>query len=124
LLVLTIAAGLGSRQYPDGQPLLLAHYAGDTLWAAVVFWLLALLAPRQRTMSLAAGTTAIACTVEVSQLYRAPWLDGLRSSQVGALVLGQGFQWSDLVCYAIGVGLAAALDAVLQARRLPSTVVR
>ena len=46
-----------------------------------------------------------------------PWLDALRATTLGALVLGQGFLWSDIVCYAVGVMLAAILDAVLAARR-------
>ncbi len=31
----------------------------------------------------------------------------------GTIVLGQGFLWSDLVSYAVGVALMAALDATL-----------
>jgi hypothetical protein len=60
---------------------------------------------------------AIAVAVEISQRYHVPWLDALRASRLGALVLGQGFLWSDIVCYAVGVTLAAVLDGILAARR-------
>jgi hypothetical protein len=30
------------------------------------------------------------------------------------LVLGQGFLWSDLVCYAVGVSLAALIDRLIK----------
>ena len=58
----------------------------------------------------------IATTVELSQLYRAPRIDAARATRGGALVLGEGFLWSDLGCYVIGVALAAALDTAIVRR--------
>lgn len=110
---MTIAAGLASRRYPDFFPAFVARYAGDTLWAALVFWILALLWRRGSTSWLAAGALAIAFVVECSQLYHADWIDSIRRTALGALVLGSGFLWSDLVCYAVGVGLAAVLDVLI-----------
>ena len=110
LLALTIACGLASRRYGAMLPSFVARYAGDALWATMVVWLLALLWPRAATSRLALGALAIAVTVELTQLYRAPWLDAIRATNVGALILGQGFLPSDLVCYAVGVSLAALLD--------------
>jgi len=111
LLLATIAAGLASRRYPAWQPACVARYAGDTLWAAMVFWGLALVRPGSRTLVLGAAALGIAFADEFSQLYRAPWIDALRASRLGALALGQGFLWSDLACYTAGVALAAAIDA-------------
>jgi hypothetical protein len=116
LACLTIAAGLASRRYPAVLPEWIARYAGDTLWAALVFWLLALMWRRAGTMHLAGGAITIAFAVEVSQLYRATWIDAIRETGFGSLVFGSGFLWSDLVCYSIGVGGAAAADAILAAR--------
>jgi len=90
-----------------------ARYAGDTLWAAMVFWLLAIVWPRARTRGLAIGALGIALGVEVSQLYHAGWIDAIRQTRLGALVLGSGFLWSDLACYTVGVGVAAGLDRLL-----------
>lgn len=110
LLIATVAAGLASRQWPAAIPAFIASYAGDTLWATMVVWLLALLWPRTSTVRLASAALAIAVADELSQLYHAPWIDGVRATRLGALALGQGFLWSDLVCYAVGVSLAAGLD--------------
>jgi hypothetical protein len=110
LLLATIAAGLASRRYPAWQPAFAARYAGDTLWAAMVFWGLALARPRGRTHVLSAAALGIAFADEFSQLYSAPWIDQWRATSIGALALGQGFLWSDLWCYAGGVALAAAVD--------------
>jgi hypothetical protein len=46
----------------------------------------------------------------MSQLYHAPWIDSNRGTTLGALVLGHGFVWSDLACYAVGVGLGASIE--------------
>lgn len=102
---------MATRRVPQLFPEFVAQYGGDTLWAAMVFWLGALAWRRASTGRLALGALAISYVVEVSQLYRAPWIDALRASSLGALVLGQGFLWSDLLCYAVGVVLTAVLDA-------------
>jgi len=112
----TVALGLASRRFAAALPGFVAAYAGDALWAAMVFWLAAAAFPRAGTARLAAGALALSVAVEVSQLHHAPWIDAVRATRPGALVLGHGFLWSDLACYAVGVGAAALLDRVLLAR--------
>ena len=65
-------------------------------------------------MAFAAGTVSLA--VELGQLYHAPWIEAVRQTRIGGLVLGFGFLWSDLACYAAGIGMAAALDHALRRR--------
>ncbi len=60
---------------------------------------------------------ATALFVELSQLIHWGWLDALRSTLPGRLVLGQGFLASDLVCYAVGVAMAFAIDWLAQRER-------
>lgn len=110
-----IAAGLLSRRYPAWQPVVVATYAGDVLWAVMVFWGLALIWPRARTITLAGAALGVALVVEGSQLLRVPWLVALRETRLGALALGQGFLWSDIACYVAGIVAASLLDA--QTRR-------
>jgi uncharacterized membrane protein len=63
----------------------------------------------------AAGLFCLA--VELSQLYRAPWIGGLRQVRLAALVLGHGFRWSDLVCYCVGIGIGVLLEG-FRSRRM------
>ena len=107
---------MASRRYRAVFPEWIGRYAGDTLWAALVFWLLALIWRRASTARIGAAAITIAFAVEVSQLYHAPWVDAIRGTRVGGLILGSDFLWSDLLCYAIGIGCAAAADALLAAR--------
>jgi len=109
-LVPVIAAGLGSRAFGRSLPWVIATYAGDTLYATMVFVVLGILARRWSTARLALTALACSCVIEVSQLYHAPWIDAIRRTRPGALVLGYGFLWSDLACYAAGVALATAVE--------------
>jgi hypothetical protein len=121
LLGLTVLLGLATRVRPDAFPALVARYGGDILWASMLVWLLALLRPGSTTTTRGLVAIGIATLVELSQLIQSPWLTAARATPIGALVLGQGFLWSDLVCYAIGVSLASLLDARLSRRLLPAT---
>jgi hypothetical protein len=120
LLAVTVAAGLASRRFPALLPRVVAEYAGDALWAAMVYWIAALAAPRASIARLAAVAFGVALLVELSQLYHAPWIDGIRATRLGALALGYGFLWSDLACYAAGTALAAGIDALLTSRKRAS----
>lgn len=120
LFVSTVSLGVASRLYGSVLPAFVARYAGDVLWASMVVWLLALLWPRASTRRVALGAFLTAVVVEVSQLYHAPWLDAARATRAGALLLGQGFLWSDLVCYTLGVSAAALLDLWVVRRTVPA----
>ena len=113
----TIALGLASRRFGTLLPDVVRLYAGDTLWAATAYFMAATIAPRARVAALAAGALLFAFAIEISQLYHAPWIDGVRSTRFGALVLGYGFLWSDLVCYMVGVAGAALVDRALRRSR-------
>ena len=112
----TIVAGLASRRYAAHLPWWLAKNAGDALYATMVFWGFGFLAPRATTLRVALAAAAFCFAIEASQLYRAPWIDAVRATTPGRLVLGQGFHAFDLVCYVIGVGLGVALELGLRGR--------
>ena len=112
LLVVTVALGLGSRIYRGALPFVVAEYAGDTLWATAVFFVLRLVRPSAPRLALAAIALAISFCVEFSQLAHPPWLDALRQQPGVALIVGYDFVPADLACYTAGVALAWAIDAV------------
>lgn len=116
-LAAVIAAGLGSRVFGRHLPWPIATYAGDTLYATMAFVGLALLVPRASTARLVLAALAWSVSVEITQLYHAPWIDAIRRTLPGALVLGHGFLWSDLACYVVGVAVGAAIDVCVVRRR-------
>jgi hypothetical protein len=113
LISLVCALGLGSRRYAAALPGVIAAYAGDTLWALAAFLGLGVLLPRASTRRVALLATAFSVLVELSQLYHASWIDAVRRTTLGGLVLGFGFLWSDLACYALGVGIGVLIDVAI-----------
>ncbi len=111
LCAVLVAAGLASRSAAAAalSGRLTAH-AGDALWAANLYFALALLRPAARPARLFLACVALCGAVEASQLLRVEWLDALRSTRLGALLLGRGFLAVDLLRYAAGAVLATGLD--------------
>jgi hypothetical protein len=116
-LAVVIVLGLLSRSsFAAALPLFLSTYAGDTLWALALFLTLGLVFPGLRLVVVALMTIGLAFSVEVSQLYQAAWIDAIRSTRMGALVLGSGFKWSDLLCYTVGCLMGVVGEASWAAR--------
>ena len=113
-LIVAIVLGLASREEITTQlPAFVQLYAGDTLWATAGYLILALLMPDRRPVQLAMLALAVGIAVELSQLYDADWINSIRSTRLGALMLGFGFLWSDLVCYSVGVSIGVMLDVTM-----------
>jgi hypothetical protein len=105
-----VILGIGSRRYGEHLPGFVAAYAGDTLWAFVAFLAIGLLLPRAPTWAIAFPAMSFSVLIELSQLYHAPWIDSIRRTTLGGLALGYGFLWSDLACYAVGIGLGVVCE--------------
>ena len=72
LILVTVARGLSSRRFGAVLPAWVAAYAGDVLWALLVFWLVGFAGPRWPAGRVAAVALALAVAVEISQLYQRP----------------------------------------------------
>jgi len=100
LVALVIALGLASRQ--NWVPALVYPYLGDALYALMLYFGFAFLAPKLSMVRLFWLSLITCFAIEALQLYQAPWLNQIRSNRFGALVLGSGFLYSDLLCYFFG----------------------
>jgi hypothetical protein len=114
-LVAVIALGLASRKYPSLFPDALGKYPGDALWALMVFLFLGIIRPSQSTGLRALIALGVAYLDEVSQLYHAPWINAVRTTTLGHLVLGSAFSWMDIVAYTVGVVTGSVVE--IYARR-------
>jgi len=56
--------------------------------------------------------------IEFSQLYKAPWIDNIRPTLFGRLVLGSTFNLGDLLCYTVGVGIGVIVDLNIMSSKL------
>ena len=86
---------------------------GDALWAAMIVWLVALIAPAASVLRVVVIALAVCFAVELSQLVRAAWLMSARRTTLGHLVLGSDFDARDLLAYTVGAGSSLLLLRVL-----------
>jgi hypothetical protein len=107
-----IASGLALRRFGLGLgiPVFFVKYGGSLLWAAMVFFLVALAASSLKRPGIALIAASIAIGVELFRLVHAPWLDAFRLTIAGALLLGRVFSPWNMLAYAIGIVLAMLLD--------------
>jgi hypothetical protein len=89
-----------------------AKYGGDALWALVVFLGFGFLFCRASTLRIALVSFCFAWAVEFLQLYHVSWIDSLRGSRAGHLILGSTFHGPDLLAYAIGVAVGALGEGI------------
>ena len=113
-ILVVIALGLLSRRFPQCLPAALGKYPGDALWALMVFLGFGCVFRRAPTAIVALAALAFSVAIEVSQLYHAPWIDAVRATLPGRLVLGCGFAWSDLAAYAVGILVGALAEGGVQ----------
>ncbi len=119
--IVTVIAGLASRKLGAHLPRVVAEYAGDALYAALMVFLVALASTlfpkgplaRPPWWAIAAAGFGISALVEVSQLSHAAVLEAARATTLGRLVLGTTFVWSDFPCYAAGALLGAGIDSLV-----------
>lgn len=89
--VLIIGLGLGSRAFSSVLPDTLNTYLGDSLWAAMIFTGCGFLFRKLKTMITGIISLSFCFVIEFSQLYHAEWIDQIRDTSLGGLVLGYGF---------------------------------
>ena len=110
LIIGTIGLGLASRS--SFIPSLVYPYLGDVLYAVMIYFIIGFLLPKASSFNVAVLCGLVCFSIELSQLYQAAWINEIRSTRLGGLVLGFGFLWSDLVCYLVGTLAGVGLDYV------------
>ena len=109
-ILLVIAIGLLSRRHPGLFPQALGKYPGDVLWAMMAFLGFGLLLPAKPTAMIGLAALVFSCGIEFSQIYHASWIDSIRATTVGHLVLGSEFSWADIAAYSVGILLVCLVE--------------
>lgn len=114
--IIVMLLGIASRRYGDSLPDPVAEHSGDVLWAGMIYFGVRMLFA-QKSCSRAFGIALTFCfAIEISQLYQAEWINAIRATTLGALVLGKGFLAADLIRYSIGVAVSYGLDRYINSR--------
>ncbi|MFX3623217.1 MAG: DUF2809 domain-containing protein [Ectobacillus sp.] len=110
ILILVMLLGLYTRKRADLIPSVLNPYIGDALWALMIFIGFGILFNTANIKTVAFIALSFCYAIEWSQLYHGYWIDELRGTTLGGLVLGYGFLWSDLLAYFIGIASGALVE--------------
>jgi hypothetical protein len=110
MIIGVIILGLASRKMASILPNFLNVYLGDALWALMVFIGVGFIFRKMETTKVALIGISFCYLIELSQLYQANWINEIRRTTLGGLVLGYGFLWSDLLAYFIGISVGAAIE--------------
>ena len=81
---------------------------GPASVAYVVFFMLAafLVVPRRELATrIAVGVLLVTCVLEFLQLWHPPWLQAIRSTFLGASLLGTSFSWWDFPAWVVRAGV-------------------
>lgn len=116
LTMLVISFGLFSRKIAYQLPERVNLYLGDALWALMIFLMTGFVFNKVSTIRSAIIALSFCYLIELSQLYHASWIDNIRHTMLGGLILGYGFLWSDILAYFIGVGFGAVLEKLISTR--------
>lgn len=109
--------GLLSRKYMNIFPKAIAPFVGDMLWAMMVYFGLRFLIPKLKLVKTLTLAIIFSFSIETSQLYQADWINNIRATTLGGLVLGHGFLFEDLISYSIGIGIGCLVDYFLCDKR-------
>ncbi|WP_432664953.1 DUF2809 domain-containing protein [Wukongibacter baidiensis] len=118
IIIVVMLAGLSTRQFASILPWWIVSYIADVLWAIMIYLIIGLIFIRLSSLRVALYAIIITVSVEISQLYHAPWIDAIRTNKIGGLVLGFGFLWSDIVCYVVGILIVLMLEKILKCKEL------
>ncbi|QDY86093.1 DUF2809 domain-containing protein [Paenibacillus polymyxa] len=109
-VLVMILLGLGSRAFSTHLPAFVANHFGDALWACMIYFGLRMLWVNRQLSVALWGSLLFCFAIEFSQMYQAPWINHIRATTLGGLVLGKGFLTVDLIRYTIGIVISWALD--------------
>lgn len=112
VILFLFASGLPTRIIPNNHPFWYTTYAGDFIWATMIFFLYRLFF-RWETLPAFLITLATTYIIEITQLFHPAWLDYLRTYKLIGLVIGYSFLWSDIAAYTAGISLGAIIDKTI-----------
>ncbi|WP_370576278.1 ribosomal maturation YjgA family protein [Neobacillus niacini] len=112
-VVITILLGLASRKFSHLLLPFLAENTGDVLWAMMVYYGFRFLLVRKSLYTSLLLSFLFSFGIEFSQLYQEDWINQIRGTLLGALILGKGYLTVDLIRYTTGIVMATILDKVI-----------
>lgn len=118
IVLIVMCLGLLSRRLTNYIPNIINLFLGDLLWAMMIYFLIRVIFIYEPTKKIVIYGLIFCFSIEISQLYHDNWIDAIRGTTIGGLILGYGFLWSDLISYFLGVIIGAFIDRRLKWKRI------
>jgi hypothetical protein len=113
LITIIIVLGLLSRKFS-----VIPLWVGDVLWATMIYFMLRFFLLNASFRKIALISIIISYAIEFSQLYKADWIDNLRHTFPGRMILGETFLWGDLLSYTAGILIGVLMDVIAKKKAL------
>jgi hypothetical protein len=114
MIFIVICLGLLSRKMTNYIPDIIDLFLGDSLWALMVYLFIRMLFKNWSTNKVVLTGILFCFIIEFSQLYHDDWIDMIRRTTLGGLILGYGFLGSDLAAYLLGIGFGIIIDRIIE----------
>ena len=88
-------------------------YGGDVLVTWLICCALRAVWPQGYRLPIAGGVLVFAALVEVGQYFGLVYLLGLGHIAFFRILIGTGFSWWDMLCYAVGCGMFVGADLLI-----------
>lgn len=101
-LLLVVPLGYGARFYLNSEQEWLRNLLGNIAYESFWIWLVVFLFPQTAPLNAAVGVCVASFAIEFLQLWHPAWLEAVRATLPGRLILGNSFLWADLPQYGLG----------------------
>lgn len=114
MIFIVMCLGLLSRKLTACIPDIIDLFLGDSLWALMIYLLIAMFFRSWPIRKVVFSSILFCFLIEFSQLYHNNWIDMIRRTTLGGLILGYGFLWSDLAAYLLGICFGIIIDKITE----------
>lgn len=101
-IIVLIPLGLATKLYSGAGALWVHDSLGGVMYEICLCLIVFLLLPSANVVGIATAVFFATGVLEVFQLWHPPFLENVRATFIGCIVLGTSFAWSDFVYYAAG----------------------
>lgn len=112
VLSILFVLGVLSKEYVGPHRHWFKNYFGDMIFVMFFYFFIKFIRPYMHALSLGLVTFATVSLIEFSQKIHLSWLDEFRATFLGQLVLGQHYDNTDFIYYAVGTVLAMVIYAL------------
>lgn len=109
-IIISIILGLLSRYFWDEFPMWINKYLGDILYALMFYNIFSFVFIEVDKKYILFISTIYCLSIELSQIYQGDWIDSIRKTTLGHLLLGRGFLFSDIISYTLGNIIGYKID--------------